>query len=183
MHENLTFNVAQLLKEPVGATRSGIAIADLHRLAPEVLQVEDGTEAVLSGPVRLMHSQGGVLVQGQLQGEAAYLCARCLESVVVPLDVPIEESFRSTSDLVTGRPVEVEEEDRALWIDEHHILNIEEVLRQSVLVMAPMHVVCREDCRGLCPTCGQNLNAGSCDCGPEPDPRWSALSDLLNELS
>jgi len=183
MQENLTFNVAQLLKEATGATRSGVVVADLHRLVPDVLQAEDRDEAGLSGPVRLMHSQGGVLVQAQLRGEAVLLCARCVEPVAVPLDVCIEETFRSTLDIVTGKALAVEEEDRALWIDEHHMLNLEEVLRQSVLVTVPMHVVCRENCRGLCPTCGQNLNTGSCDCGPEPDPRWSALLDLLKEPS
>jgi uncharacterized protein len=74
----------------------------------------------------------------------------------------------------------MEEDDRALWIDDHHVLDLSEVLRQDALLATPMHVVCDDECRGLCPTCGQNLNEGPCDCPPEGDPRWSALQDLLN---
>jgi len=58
---------------------------------------------------------------------------------------------------------------------------LSEVLRQDVLVAVPMHPICREDCAGLCSTCGQNLNEGSCNCAPEPDPRWASLAALLNQ--
>jgi uncharacterized protein len=179
MTDNLTFNVAQLLREPVGATRPGQVVADLGRLAPELAQVAGVAEGVLSGSIRLMHTTGGVLVQGDLTGQATLPCARCLEPVVVPLNVALEEIFVSTIDLVTGQTVMPEEEDRALWIDEHHILDLTEVLRQDVLLAAPLHVLCRDECRGLCPICGQNLNDGLCACQPEPDPRWAALTALL----
>ena len=200
--DNLTFNVAQLLKEPIGATRNGQVVAGLFGLLPELEQTapaahreqdtpvspkldatmrEQAGEPVLTGPVRLMHTQGGVLVQGRLYALATLSCSRCLELVSVPLDVELEEIFTPTIDILTGRPVKSEEEDRALWIDDRHLLDLGEVLRQDVLVALPMHVVCREECRGLCPVCGQNLNQGSCGCTPEPDARWAALLDLLKE--
>ncbi len=195
--DNLTFNVAQLLKEPVGATRSGQVVAGLFDLLPELEQMapavggrqepsvqpktedERAVEPVLTGSVRLMHTQGGVLVQGRLHAQAALSCSRCLEPVAVPLEVELEESFTPTIDILTGRPVQNEEEDRALWIDDRHLLNLSEVLRQDVLLALPMHVLCREECRGLCPGCGQKLNQGSCGCTSEPDERWAALLDLL----
>ena len=46
----------------------------------------------------------------------------------------------------------------------------------------PLKTVCREDCKGLCPSCGSNLNVESCDCQPVPDARWSALKDLKDKL-
>jgi len=197
--DNLTFNVAQLLKEPIGATRSGMAVAGLFRLLPELQQMvspadrEQETTAspkgeanpagqlVLTGPVRLMNTQGGVLVQGRLHAQATLSCSRCLEPVAVPLDVYLEEIFAPTIDILTGKPVQNEEEDRALWIDDRHLLDLSEVLRQDVLLALPMHLLCREECRGLCPVCGQNLNQESCGCTPEPDTRWAALLDLLKE--
>jgi uncharacterized protein len=197
--DNLVFNVAQLLKEPIGSTRNGQVVAGLFGLLPELEQMatatlgeqetsfrpeaEDGRagEPVLSGSVRLMHTQGGVLVQGRLHAQAALGCSRCLEPVAVPLDVELEEIFTPTIDILTGRPVQSEEEDQALWIDDRHLLDLSEVLRQGVLLALPMHVLCREECRGLCPVCGQNLNQGSCGCTPEPDARWAALLDLLKE--
>ncbi len=199
MIDNLIFNVAQLLKEPVGATRNGMVAAGLFGLLPELQQSvpparweqeaavspnaqgNPASEPVLTGPVRLMHTQGGVLVQGRLHAQAALSCSRCLEPVAVPVDVELEEIFTPTIDVLTGRPLSSEEEDRALWIDDRHLLDLREVLRQDVLLALPMHVLCREECRGLCPVCGQNLNQGSCGCTPEPDTRWSALLDLLKE--
>jgi uncharacterized protein len=197
VNDNLIFNVAQLLKEPVGATRNGEVTAGLFRLLPDLARegppeevldsalAESGARAagepVLRGPVRLMRMQGGVLVQGRLRGTVTLTCSRCLDPVNVPLDVEVEEIFTPTIDILTGRPIQSEEEDRALWIDERHILDLSEVVRQNVLVALPMHVLCREGCLGLCPVCGQNWNQGSCSCTPEPDPRWTALQDLLKE--
>ena len=58
-------------------------------------------------------------------------------------------------------------------------LDLREALREELLLAVAQFVECRPDCRGLCPECGANLNAGPCGCRPERDPRWEALSDLL----
>jgi uncharacterized protein len=180
------FNVAQLLRDPVGATRVGLVQVSLRDLVPELRATAagDGGEAeTLTGDVRLMHITGGILAQGTLRAEVSVPCSRCLDPVLVPLEVVVEETFVPTLDVLTGQTLQPEDEDRALWIDEHHILDLSEVLRQDVLVELPLHPLCRSDCRGLCPTCGQNLNAGNCDCADEPDARWSKLTDLLAESS
>jgi uncharacterized protein len=179
--DNLSFNIAQLMKDTVGASRTVDVVADLGRLVPdlEVEATSEGERPVLTGPVRLMHTNQGVLVKGRLTGEAKVSCVRCLAAVTVPIEVELEEVFVPTIDMATGRYAKPEEEDEALWIDEHHILNLTEVLRQNVLLELPVHVLCRDDCSGLCPNCGQNLNEGACDCQPDIDPRWSGLSDLL----
>ncbi len=188
MTEAPIFNVAQLLKEPVGATRNGRVNVSLTDLVPDLAKTQEGPEAgtdglelSLAGPVRLMHTVDGVMVQADLEGEVPVQCARCLEPVTVPIEVPVEEIYRPTLDVVTGQPIRPEEEDQALWIDEHHILDMTEVLRQDVLVALPVHVLCRDDCKGLCPTCGKNLNEGPCECPADTDPRWAVLRDLLND--
>ena len=178
MVDSLTFNVAQLLRDTVGAYRSLEAVAELGELTPEI---EESRGSELSGPVRLMHTDSGILVQGRFQAQMQMDCARCLEPVAVPLEVSVDELFTPTVDILTGKSVTPEEEDRALWIDEHHILDLSEVTRQGVLLALPMSVTCREDCRGLCPNCGQNLNESKCTCGPEPDPRWGPLLSLLDQ--
>lgn len=179
MIDILTFNVAQLMKEAVGSSRHAHVAADLRELAPEIELAETGEPAVIEGPVRLMHTNQGVFVTGHLEGHTAVACARCLEPVRVDFEVDIEEVFVPTIDMATGKAIKPEEEDQALWIDEHHILDLTEVLRQDVLLELPMHVLCKGDCRGLCPECGTNLNAATCDCKPDVDPRWSSLADLL----
>jgi uncharacterized protein len=175
--DSLTFNVAQLLRDTVGTSRSVEASVELGQLTPEV---EGAGESVLSGPVRLMHTNAGILVHGKFHARILVACARCLEPVAEPLDVVVEEVFTPTIDILSGKSITPEEEDRALWIDEHHILDMSEVTRQGVLLAVPISVICREGCRGLCPNCGQNLNEGKCNCEPEPDPRWGPLLDLLD---
>lgn len=182
MDQNLYFNVAQLMKESAGATRHATVVAGLYRLVPDLApqaQAEDVQQPELVGPIRLMRTGDGVLVQGRLQAEMTQPCVRCLEPVVVSLDVALEEIFSPTLDVITGQAIVPEEDDQALWIDEHHILDLREVLRQNVLVAMPLHPLCREDCRGLCSSCGQNLNEGNCNCEPDPDPRWASLAALL----
>jgi uncharacterized protein len=179
MIDNLRFNVAQLMKDPVGSHRHVDVAADLHELAPEIEFAEGSEPSTIEGPVRFMHTNQGILVQGRLIGTTQLACARCLEPVPVDFEVELEELFVPTIDMATGKLIRPEEEDQALWIDEHHILDLSEVLRQDVLLELPVHVVCREDCRGLCPECGANLNETTCDCKPDIDPRWSSLSDLL----
>jgi uncharacterized protein len=62
-------------------------------------------------------------------------------------------------------------------------LLLEDALREQVLLALPLKVICREDCKGLCPHCGANLNDGQCSCADPPeDPRWTALKDLRSKL-
>lgn len=184
MEQNLIFNVAQLLKESAGATRSVFVVANIYELAPELMEetADDGgaPAPVLTGPIHLMRTGNDILVQGELRGELIVPCARCLAPVKTPLIITLEDVFTPTLDIVTGQAIKPEEEDQALWIDEHHILDLREVLRQYVLVALPMRPLCRADCRGLCAHCGKNLNEGPCDCKPEPDPRWAKLAALLD---
>jgi uncharacterized protein len=66
-------------------------------------------------------------------------------------------------------------------IDEHHLLDLSEAIRQNALLAVPMKPLCREDCSGLCQQCGKDLNKGQCDCNKsEIDPRWAKLADLAS---
>jgi uncharacterized protein len=179
MIDNLQFNVAQLMKDSVGSYRYVDVAADLEELVPDIELAEGAGPSSIEGRVRLMRTNQGILAQGTISGETEVACARCLAPVPVDIEAEVEEVFVPTIDMATGRSIKPEEEDEALWIDEHHILDLTEVLRQDVLLELPVHVLCKEDCRGLCPECGTNLNEASCDCKPDIDPRWSSLTDLL----
>lgn len=177
--DNLRFNIAQLIKDAVGSYRHVDVAVSLHELTPDLEIAEGSDPSVVEGSVRMMHTNQGVLVQGKLAGETQLACARCLETVPVDFEIHLEEVYMPTVDMATGKLIKPEEEDQALWIDEHHILDLTEVLRQDVLLELPVHVLCKEDCRGLCPECGTNLNESTCNCGRDLDPRWSSLTNLL----
>ncbi len=176
----LQFNVAQLLKERTEASRK-------FNIEDAVIVVDDLgliLVAPLSGTIRLVKAAGDVLVTGTLSTIMQLPCTRCLEPVDVPVTIEIEETFIPITDVATGMHLTLPEDvDDSTLIDDAHILDLTEVVRQELYVSQPNQVLCREDCRGLCPRCGQNLNLDACKCDiSEIDSRWSALLTLKNNL-
>ena len=171
----MRFNVAQLLKEPVGSTRRYHLAEDIQDLDGEVKLTHS-----IEGAIRLIHTTEGVLVSGQLHTEAELTCSRCLESFSTAIDFALEEEFRPTIDISTGAKLpSVDGEDEATLIDDQHVVDLHEVIRQDILLALPSHPLCKPDCAGLCSQCGQNLNEGTCTCEqPLGDPRWEALRAL-----
>lgn len=171
---NTQFNVAQLLKSAVGGTRN----YEVEATAPS-LDGEVRLTRPIIGEVRFTRTQQGVLVQGHFETEAEMACDRCLEPFDSEIEFDVEEEFIPTIDVNTGKWLKLDETDPALLIDEHHLLDLEEVFRQAILLAVPMHPLCRPGCAGLCPYCGKNLNEGPCDCAQdEVDPRWEKLREL-----
>ena len=167
------FNVAQLLREPIGSTRIKYIEADTTLSEEDVELVTPVT-----GQVRLMRIESGILAQGQVQTEVEILCGRCLAEFILPLEATVEEEFRAGGRFASESREEAEDEDPALAITDEHELDLREVVRQQLLLALPTHPVCRVSCAGLCAHCGQDLNEGPCECTPEPDPRWGALLEM-----
>ena len=171
----MRFNVAQLLKEPVGSTRKYHLAEDIQDLGEEVKLT-----GPIEGAIRLIHTTEGVLVSGQSHTEVELTCSRCLESFSTAIDFALEEEFRPTIDINTGAKLPpVDGEDEATLIDGQHTIDLLEVMRQDILLALPPRPLCNPDCAGLCSQCGQNLNEGSCACVQSlGDPRWEALRIL-----
>ena len=175
----LQFNVAQLLKEVTGATRSydveTEAVGDLDEVARIV--------APITGQVRFLRTGSNILVTGLLETTLQKSCGRCLTEFNVPISLELEEEFCPTIDIVTGSLLpQSPEADEANQIDEHHILNLGEVVRQGFLLASDDYLYCRPDCRGLCPHCGQDRNVDACTCQDDQiDPRWAGLQALQSE--
>jgi len=173
----MRYNVAGLLKAPTGEMRES-ELADVVRLDDPQLELI----APVRGHVKLIRDPGGILVEAHLTTQVATQCSRCLAPVEAELEFEIEESFRPTVHIPGGPPVVgPDDDDVATQIDELHTLDLTEVVRQAILLAAPINPLCRADCPGLCPTCGRDLREGACECAPEPDPRWDALRDILSE--
>jgi len=166
-------NVSQLLKEPVGSYRK---LKIDERVGPE-----NGRGGFhVTGDVTLTRIDKGVLAKGELCSSISSACSRCLKEVNYPFKFTLQEVFSPTIDINTGLPVEVRED--TFVIDEHHNLDLSDALYQSASLALPMRILCREDCAGMCPVCGKNLNESKCDCKTEKiDQRWSALERLKKE--
>jgi uncharacterized protein len=115
-------------------------------------------------------------VEGHVELEFKAICDRCLSEVSVPLVLDFEEMVTSPDTVHTE---ESEEDD--FDIMEGYQLNVEAFVYNEILVNWPMKILCRPDCKGVCPVCGKNLNDGECGCDTfVPDPRMAVIQDIFN---
>lgn len=122
---------------------------------------------------RLVNNGRVMAVNGILSVDAQYQCDRCLEEFLVNLKVPFSDNYQQTSD----EPAESEADLSYYTGDE---IDITALVRESLILSEPLKTICKEDCCGLCPHCGMNLNNGQCDCqGKQVDPRLAVLQKLL----
>lgn len=174
----LQFNVAQLLRQPSGARRD-------FKIEVSLPVLDDGLTLVepLRGWMRLMRAGDKILVTGELETVVELVCSHCLTEFRMPVAFDVEEEFAPTLNIATGARLPLEpDQDLANLIDDHHILDLGEVVRQDIWVNLPASATCRPDCKGLCSICGQNWNEGSCSCEPDVvDARWAALIPGLSE--
>ncbi len=116
---------------------------------------------------------GIVLLKATSQFEFSAPCDRCAELVKRPTTLSFEHV------IVTN--VEDEENDGFI-VAEQMQLDVEELIRDNLILWMPSKVLCKEDCKGLCDQCGKNLNEGECDCKKSTvDPRLAALASLLDK--
>ena len=127
----------------------------------------------------LPHSEGEVRIQGRYTVEMAAECDRCLGRAHFPLEATLDLYYRPMSFIARDEEVEIGEEETEMGFYEGGGLELEDILREQVLLSLPMQRVCSDLCKGICPVCGGNRNQTDCGCKPESvDDRWSALRDL-----
>lgn len=121
----------------------------------------------------------GVEISGSINGKLNIDCTRCLKPVETPLDAAFDVSFISQENTPEDKEVQLQQADLSADVIQGDQLDLSELAREQILLSLPEQTFCREDCRGLCPLCGKDLNESECDCGSdEIDPRWAALKGL-----
>jgi len=117
-----------------------------------------------------------LVVKGQVATTLELTCDRCLARFSYPVIASLEEEFASPANQ-TGGEAGADQEIRPL---EDDILDLQPAVTEVLILALPMKWLCQENCRGLCPQCGQNLNEGRCRCRTETvDPRLATLKQLL----
>ena len=131
----------------------------------------------------LINTLGEIRIRGRLKVDLEMQCDRCLEPVPYPVQSPFEMYYRPTTTGPERHEVAIDEGESQIGFYEDGGIELSDVLREHILLSLPMHQVCREDCAGICPTCGENRNTGNCQCKEEHvDDRWAALRDLRGSL-
>lgn len=139
-----------------------------------------GVDITLREPVlvsgRLQHlDEGRFYWQGTVKAVALGECRRCLTSVTTPLKLEIGALFAQD-------PEALEDPNAYPVPPEAQELDVTPAVREELVLAAPRYAVCRDDCKGLCPHCGKDLNAGPCGCAPANDARWQPLKALKDKL-
>jgi uncharacterized protein len=146
--------------------------------ASENLQQVSPLHAVGSAEV-LKNSDGEVRVQGRYTVELEAPCDRCLVTARFPLDAGFDLFYQPASVIARDEEIEIDEGEAEIGFYEGGGLELEDILREQILLALPMQRVCSEDCKGICPVCGKNRNQSACDCSTSKvDDRWGALRNL-----
>lgn len=159
------FNVGFIASEEVGYVHQFPFDFDKIQLADD-LELQN-----FHGAAQISRTPQGLLALGDFSGEAELECVRCLTHFWQPLHWDFTELYAFTKKSVT---------DSGLLLPDDAHIDLQPILREYALLEIPIKPLCREDCKGLCPVCGENLNERDCGHRPAPDDSpFSKLKDLL----
>jgi len=162
--------------------------ADTFELGPDVRQASqlesNGRAMLVEEHDEHRRKLDDIRVVGSLKTDLEILCARCLEPVHFPIQREFDLLYRPAgSDITEDKEVEIQDTDAAISYYEGDGVETFDLLREQVLLEVPLKTLCKDDCKGLCPHCGINLNTGKCECAQAAaDPRWEALKGLKDKL-
>lgn len=149
---------------------------DVHLVYEEKPFYDDGEFIRFNKPVELkgeIYALGDVLtLDGTICTELDLTCSRCLSTFSHVINLPVHEEFSTNSN---------SEDDEVIFI-EGEAIEINDIIKNNIILSLPIKKLCKEDCKGLCQHCGENLNITSCNCEKNiVDPRLEKLKDLFSE--
>lgn len=150
---------------------------------------DDASAGGGAAEVDLYMEDKNVFVRGQLDGWVEVACSRCVGPVKLVVSEPIAVTFLPHAQVAAEEdeepagdevePASFDEDDLDVYSYEGDEVDLAPLLREQIILAVPFAPLCSEDCKGLCPVCGIDLNTGSCTCDRTPiDPRWAALKNL-----
>lgn len=163
-------NVLNELRQPIGSVFEYDLSEDSVRL--DSVEVRD-----LDGVARLLRTDRGLLARVTGRAVMRDVCSRCLKDADCAVEFVFEEEYVPMIDPLTSTRVRTDDED-VFRIGYDYELDLREGLRQYLLMSEPLKPLCKQDCAGLCPSCGSDLNNGPCGCSEGHDERWKALASL-----
>lgn len=127
----------------------------------------------------LSRSEDSVFVNGTIKFTHKLQCSRCLKEILKTQTEKIEVHYAPFP--ILDKEIELTEEDVNTIFYRGNLLDLDQPIRDAIILSIPIKPLCKPDCKGLCPRCGKDLNEGKCDCAEKAiDPRWKALEKLLH---
>jgi len=157
-----------------------------HTYQPEELNLVD-ERVRLAEPIlvngRVRSSGSEIHVSGRIETKVNVECDRCLKTIEMPVSSDFKLQYISGQDYKSSDAAELTSDEMSLSVFDGEAIDIDEIVREQILLSVPARALCDENCRGICSICGTNLNSRSCDCtSSEVDPRWEALRKLKTDL-
>lgn len=142
--------------------------------------LEQGSLLRAAGSAELLaHTGGEVRVKGRITVEMTAVCDRCLGRAWFPLNQDFDLFYRPVAVIAHEGEEAIDEGESEIGFYEDGGMELEDLLREQILLALPMQRVCSEACKGICPVCGKNRNEVACDCeNGKSDDRWTALRNL-----
>jgi uncharacterized protein len=156
-----------------------------HQYQPGELSLEDDRIHLLDPSPRVQGRIGWdgrrVKVAGKITGHLQLECDRCLRPVDSAVETKFNREYVTTADYEAQHTVELSEDDLDLSVFDGALIDVDLLVREELLLAAPDQVLCKQNCQGICPTCGSDRNVTTCDCETvDVDPRWAGLKELVN---
>ena len=144
------------------------------------VDVQQAGPLTIDGVAELLaNSEGEVRIRGKLSVIMRSDCDRCLGEALYPLNADLDLFYRPMSYIARDEEIKIDEGEAEIGFYQGDGMELEDILREQVLLLLPMQKICREDCKGICPQCGKNRNEADCHCKVETaDDRWKALRDI-----
>jgi|SRR5262252_1766670 len=143
----------------------------------------DQSELRLAEPVKVtgqvLRKSGEIELRGELYTRVALPCGRCLKEVELPIEVKFAERYAAAISWRSEEHHELSSDDLDLALVDGEAVELDDLVREEILLALPGQVLCSESCKGICPNCGADRNAGDCNCQSEQvDSRWEKLKDF-----
>jgi uncharacterized protein len=133
----------------------------------------------VEGKVRLARPE--VFVNGHFETRAQVECDRCLKQVELPVDADFDLQYITGAEYESSATAELTEEVMSVSVFDGDVIDVDEIVKEQILLAVPTRMLCQPDCKGICPVCGIDNNLSDCECETkEVDPRWAALKNLTS---
>ncbi|TMD58520.1 MAG: DUF177 domain-containing protein [Chloroflexi bacterium] len=177
----MKISVAPLMKQPYGVSETyDLGESPITPRSEHAALLEIGVRAV-EGDALFTHTNPGILVQGTVRADVELECGRCLDRFIARVPARLEEQYYASIDVVSGAVLAEPPRD-ARVIGHDFLLDVTPLVREHVLLELPLKPLCRENCAGICPTCGVDQNERAHRHDEVEDERWSQLRTLLADF-
>lgn len=155
-----------------------------HTYQPGELDLGD-ERVTLNQPVEVRgsvrRSGAEVVVSGRLSSHVSVECDRCLKRIDLPISNDFKVGYVTEQVYESSHAAELTADELDVSVFDGQSIDIDELVKEQILLAVPDRALCRDDCKGICSNCGADLNEGSCSCEQvEIDPRWEALKRIKN---